>query len=56
MLYIYYLAMRIMILIGSFTIVMRNIANGGPKAINAHPKNSYRAIVILYFEKSYPKQ
>ena len=49
-----YLAMSMMILMGSLTIVRRNMASGGPNARNAHPKNSRSAIFLnsLRFGKS----
>lgn len=41
-----YLAMRMMIRIGSLAMVKRNMASGGPNARNAQPKNSRRAIFL----------
>lgn len=45
----FYLAMRIMILIGSFATVIRNMANGGPNARKAHPKNSRSAMFLNWY-------
>ena len=42
------LAIRIIILIGSLTIVKVNIARGGPNARNVQPKNS----IIVIAEKT----
>lgn len=41
--------MRIMILMGSLTIVMQNIAKGIPKEMSPHPKNSWTVILVVEF-------
>lgn len=40
-------AIKIIIRIGSCAIVIVNIANGGPNAKNAHPKNSGNVIASI---------
>ena len=44
-----YLAIRIIIRIGSLEMVKANIARAGPNAINAQPKNSSKAISVSRF-------
>lgn len=45
-------ATKIIIRIGSWATVIVNMANGGPNARNAHPKNSGN-VILLYFNAKY---
>ena len=41
-----YADIKMMIRIGSFAIDIQNIANGGPNAMKAQPKNSITVILL----------